>query len=115
MSKHAKPLVAAAIALAVFAGCQQQPAEEAGTTEETPAVDEAAIRVARHLEAREIELVAPVAVHRRAGQPAHADARGLEGGTRRGIAAEPERDPHAAEPEVDVVGPRRLCARRTRH
>lgn len=44
MPKNARPLFAVAIAFALLAGCQQQPAEETGTTEETPAVDEAAIR-----------------------------------------------------------------------
>jgi uncharacterized protein (TIGR02246 family) len=44
MPKHAKPLAAAALAFFVLVGCQQQPAEEAGTTEETPAVDEAAVQ-----------------------------------------------------------------------
>jgi uncharacterized protein (TIGR02246 family) len=44
MPKHAKPLMAAAIVL-VLAGCQQQePATETGATEETPAVDVAAVR-----------------------------------------------------------------------
>ena len=46
MSKHAKPLVAAAIALALIVGCQQETATETGATEETPAVDTAAIRQA---------------------------------------------------------------------
>lgn len=44
MPKNARPLFAVAIAFALLTGCQQQPAEETGTTEETPAVDEAAIR-----------------------------------------------------------------------
>jgi uncharacterized protein (TIGR02246 family) len=44
MPKNARPLFAVAIAFALLARCQQQPAEETGTTEETPAVDEAAIR-----------------------------------------------------------------------
>ena len=44
MPKHAKPLIAAALALVLSAGCQQQePATETGATEETPAVDEAAV------------------------------------------------------------------------
>ncbi|HEY7472421.1 MAG TPA: SgcJ/EcaC family oxidoreductase [Gemmatimonadota bacterium] len=46
MPKHAKPLVAAAIALVLAAGCQQEPATETGTTEETPAVDVAAVQQA---------------------------------------------------------------------
>lgn len=46
MSKHAKPLVAAAIALALIVGCQQEPATETGAIEETPAVDTAAVRQA---------------------------------------------------------------------
>ena len=46
MPKHAKPLVAAAIALVLAAGCQQEPATEAGSIEETPAVDAAAVRQA---------------------------------------------------------------------
>ena len=47
MPKHAKPLIAAVLALVLNAGCQQQePATETGTTEETPAVDEAAVRQA---------------------------------------------------------------------
>jgi uncharacterized protein (TIGR02246 family) len=46
MLKYAKPLFAAALALAVVVGCQQQQAEETGATEETPAVDEAAVRQA---------------------------------------------------------------------
>ena len=44
MPKHAKSLIAAALALAWIVGCQQEPATEAGSTEETAAVDEAAIR-----------------------------------------------------------------------
>jgi uncharacterized protein (TIGR02246 family) len=46
MKKHAKPFFAAAVALAIVAGCQKQTAEETGTTEETPAVDVAAARQA---------------------------------------------------------------------
>ena len=46
MSKHAKPLVAAAITLALIAGCQQEPASETGAIEETPTVDAAAVRQA---------------------------------------------------------------------
>jgi uncharacterized protein (TIGR02246 family) len=46
MPKHAKPLVAAAIALVLAAGCQQEPATEAGSTEETATVDPAAVRQA---------------------------------------------------------------------
>jgi uncharacterized protein (TIGR02246 family) len=46
MPKHAKPLVAAAIALVLAAGCQQEPATETGSTEETATVDAAAIRQA---------------------------------------------------------------------
>jgi uncharacterized protein (TIGR02246 family) len=46
MPKHAKPLVAAAIALVLAAGCQQEPATEAGSTEETATVDAAAVRQA---------------------------------------------------------------------
>jgi uncharacterized protein (TIGR02246 family) len=44
MPKHAMPLFAAAIAVALFAGCQQEPATEAGSTEatETGAAEEAA-------------------------------------------------------------------------
>jgi uncharacterized protein (TIGR02246 family) len=44
MPKHAKPLMAAAIALVLAAGCQQEPATEAGSTEETATVDPAAVR-----------------------------------------------------------------------
>ena len=46
MPKHAKPLVAAAIALVLAAGCQQEPATETGSAEETATVDVAAIRQA---------------------------------------------------------------------
>lgn len=46
MPKFAKPLSAAAIALVLVAGCQQEPATEAGSTEETPTVDVAAVREA---------------------------------------------------------------------
>jgi uncharacterized protein (TIGR02246 family) len=46
MPKFAKPLSALAIALVLVAGCQQEPATEAGSTEETPTVDPAAVREA---------------------------------------------------------------------
>ena len=52
MPKHAMPLFAAAIVVALFAGCQQEPATEAGSTtevgstEEVSAVDPAAARQA---------------------------------------------------------------------
>jgi uncharacterized protein (TIGR02246 family) len=46
MPKHAKPLFAAVVALVLIAGCQQEPASETGATEETPAVDAAAVRQA---------------------------------------------------------------------
>jgi len=52
MPKHAMPLFAAAIVVALFAGCQQEPATEAGSTteggstESAAAVDPAAIRQA---------------------------------------------------------------------
>lgn len=52
MPKHAKPLFVAAIVVALMAGCQQEPATETGTTmevaatEETSAVDPAAVRQA---------------------------------------------------------------------
>ena len=41
MPKQAKSLVVAAVALALIAGCQQEPATETGATEEIPAVDTA--------------------------------------------------------------------------
>lgn len=46
MSKLVKPLSAAALAFVLIAGCQQEPATETGTTEETPTVDAAAVRQA---------------------------------------------------------------------
>lgn len=52
MPKHAMPLFAAAIVVVLFAGCQQEPATEAGSTteggstESAAAVDPAAIRQA---------------------------------------------------------------------
>jgi uncharacterized protein (TIGR02246 family) len=46
MSKHAMPLFAAVVAIVLFAGCQQEPATETGSTEDTPAVDPAAVRQA---------------------------------------------------------------------
>ncbi|HET6361803.1 MAG TPA: SgcJ/EcaC family oxidoreductase [Gemmatimonadota bacterium] len=52
MSKQAKPLFAAVLAVAMIAGCQQEPATETGSTteaestEETSAVDPAAVRQA---------------------------------------------------------------------
>ena len=44
MPKNAKPLFAAAAALVLIAGCQQEPATETGATVETPAVDVTATR-----------------------------------------------------------------------
>lgn len=44
MPKHAMPLFAAVVAVVLIAGCQQEPATETGSTEETPTVDTAAIR-----------------------------------------------------------------------
>jgi len=52
MPKHAKPLFTAALVVVLMAGCQQEPATEAGSTtetgstEETSAVDPAAVRQA---------------------------------------------------------------------
>jgi uncharacterized protein (TIGR02246 family) len=46
MSLHVKPLIAATLALVLVAGCQTEPASETGATEETPAVDVAAVRQA---------------------------------------------------------------------
>jgi uncharacterized protein (TIGR02246 family) len=46
MPKLAKSLSAAALALALIAGCQQEQATETGAIEETPAVDAAAVRQA---------------------------------------------------------------------
>jgi uncharacterized protein (TIGR02246 family) len=46
MPKHAKPLFAAVVALVLIASCQQEQATETGATEETPAVDPAAVRQA---------------------------------------------------------------------
>lgn len=46
MSKLAKPLSAAALALALVVGCQQEQASETGATEETASVDAAAVRQA---------------------------------------------------------------------
>jgi len=52
MPKHAKPLFAAAMVVALMAGCQQEPASETGTTTEvgateaTSTVDAAAVRQA---------------------------------------------------------------------
>ena len=52
MPKHAMPLFAAAVAVALIAGCQQEPATEtgstteAGSTEEAATVDPAAVRQA---------------------------------------------------------------------
>lgn len=46
MPKHAMPLFAAVVAVALIAGCQQEPATETGSTEETPTVDTAAVRQA---------------------------------------------------------------------
>ena len=44
MPKHAMPLLAAVVAVVLIAGCQQEPATETGSTEETPIVDAAAVR-----------------------------------------------------------------------
>lgn len=44
MSFLVKPFLAALVALALVAGCQSEPASETGATEETPAVDPAAVR-----------------------------------------------------------------------
>lgn len=46
MPKFLKPLSAAALTFVLIAGCQQEPATETGSTEETPTVDVAAVREA---------------------------------------------------------------------